>query len=51
MEGAYTAMRRGYVDEAWARQHHLLWYEEVRAGKRAEKIVVPAGAQPIAGDD
>jgi formate dehydrogenase subunit gamma len=51
MEGAYTAMRRGYVDEAWARQHHLLWCEEVRAGKRAEKIVVPAGAQPIAGDD
>ena len=51
MEGAYTAMRRGYVDEAWARQHHLLWYEEVRAGRRPEKIVVPAGAQPIAGDD
>lgn len=51
VEGAYTAMRRGYVDEAWARQHHVLWYEEVRAGRRPEKIVVPAGAQPMPGDD
>jgi formate dehydrogenase subunit gamma len=51
VEGAYTAMRRGYVDEAWARQHHRLWYDEVRAGKRPEKIVVPAGAQPMPGDD
>ena len=51
MEGAYAGMRHGYVDEAWARQHHLLWYEEIRAGRRPEKIVVPAGAQPAAGDD
>jgi formate dehydrogenase subunit gamma len=51
MEGAYHAMRRGYVDEAWARQHHRLWYDEVRAGKRPAKIVVPAGVQPAAGDD
>jgi formate dehydrogenase subunit gamma len=33
MRGAYTAMRRGYVDEAWAREHHAYWYEEIRAGK------------------
>ena len=39
MEGAYHAMRRGTVDEAWARQHHRLWYEEVRAGERPEKVV------------
>jgi formate dehydrogenase subunit gamma len=50
VQGAYTAMRRGYVDETWAREHHSLWYEEVRAGRRPERIVVPAG-QPVAGDD
>jgi formate dehydrogenase subunit gamma len=29
MEGAFRAMRDGHVDEAWAREHHSLWYEEV----------------------
>ena len=29
MRGAYDAMRHGYVDEAWAKQHHALWYEDV----------------------
>ena len=33
MKGAYSAMRTGYVDEAWAREHHELWYEDTRAGK------------------
>ncbi len=33
MRGAYDAMRTGYVDETWAKEHHDLWYEEVRAGK------------------
>ena len=51
VEYAYTAMRTGYVDETWAREHHRLWYDEVRAGRRPEKIVVPAGVQPAAGDD
>jgi formate dehydrogenase subunit gamma len=50
VEGAYAAMRHGYVDETWARQHHRLWYEEVRQGKRAERIVGPT-VQPVAGDD
>jgi formate dehydrogenase subunit gamma len=49
MEGAYRSMREGYVDEQWAREHHALWYEEVKQGKRPEKIVA-AGAQPAAGD-
>ena len=51
VEGAYTGMRRGYVDEAWARQHHALWYEEVRQGRRPERLVGPAPIQPVAGDD
>jgi formate dehydrogenase subunit gamma len=33
MRGAYTAMRNGYVDEAWAQEHHAYWYEDVKAGK------------------
>ncbi|MGC3874385.1 formate dehydrogenase subunit gamma [Halomonas sp. GXIMD04776] len=28
-EGAFEAMKTGYVDETWAKQHHNLWYEEV----------------------
>ena len=50
MEGAYTGMRDGYVDETWAREHHSLWYEEVKAGRRPEKFV-SGRAQPVAGDD
>ena len=33
MKGAYQAMRTGYVDEAWAQEHHELWYDDVKAGK------------------
>ncbi len=33
VRGAYRAMKTGYVDEGWAREHHLLWYEDIRAGK------------------
>jgi formate dehydrogenase subunit gamma len=33
MEGAYRGMRTGYVDEAWAREHHEWWYDDVKAGK------------------
>jgi formate dehydrogenase subunit gamma len=30
--GAYEAMRHGTVDESWARAHHAVWYDEVKAG-------------------
>lgn len=30
--GAYHAMRHGTVDESWAKAHHAVWYEEVKAG-------------------
>lgn len=33
MHGAYKAMRTGYVDETWAREHHEYWYDDIRAGK------------------
>jgi formate dehydrogenase subunit gamma len=33
LEGAYEAMRSGYVDEAWAKEHHEYWYNDVKSGK------------------
>jgi formate dehydrogenase subunit gamma len=33
MEGAFKAMRTGYVDEAWAKEHHEYWYNDLRSGK------------------
>lgn len=32
MKGAYGAMRHGYVDEGWAKEHHELWHDDIRAG-------------------
>ena len=31
--GAYRAMRTGYVNEGWAKEHHKLWYDDIQAGK------------------
>lgn len=33
MQGAYQAMRTGYVDETWAKEHHEYWYDDVKAGR------------------
>ena len=33
MKGAYKAMKTGYVDETWAKEHHGLWAEDIAAGK------------------
>lgn len=33
MKGAYKAMKTGYVDETWAKEHHALWYDDIKAGK------------------
>jgi formate dehydrogenase subunit gamma len=33
MKGAYKAMKTGYVDETWAKEHHELWYDDIKAGK------------------
>ena len=50
MKGSYQAMKTGYVDEAWAREHHRLWYEDIRDGKiPAERSARAARAeQPAA---
>jgi formate dehydrogenase subunit gamma len=46
VEGAYQAMRTGYVDEVWAKEHHEIWYNDVKSGRRAQAAggAVPAGA-------
>jgi formate dehydrogenase subunit gamma len=31
--GALDAMKTGYVDESWAREHHELWHDDIKAGK------------------
>lgn len=47
--GAYTAMRRGYVDEAWASEHHAYWYEDIKAGRipaqRSQPVAAPADVE------
>jgi len=45
LEGSYQAMRSGYVDEAWAKEHHEYWYDKVKSDKRLPwGGAVPAGA-------
>lgn len=36
-EGALEAMSTGYVDETWAKEHHELWYDDVKAGRAPAK--------------
>ena len=33
VEGAYEGMRFGYVDETYAQEHHVYWYQDIKAGK------------------
>ncbi|MBP6899775.1 MAG: formate dehydrogenase subunit gamma [Burkholderiaceae bacterium] len=42
VKGAYQAMRTGYVDEGWAKEHHELWYDDVKAGKIPAQRSKPA---------
>ena len=42
-EGAYQGMRTGQVDETWAREHHELWYDDVKAGKIPAQSSNPPG--------
>ena len=50
MKGAYSAMRTGRVDEAWAKEHHEWWYDDIKAGKiPAERSAAAQGGVPAAG--
>jgi len=43
-EGALEGMVTGHVDEAWARQHHDLWYQEIRDSSKPSAGHNQAGA-------
>jgi len=49
--GAYTAMRHGYVNDAWAQEHHAYWYEDIKSGKvpaqRSKPLVVVDDTQSV----
>ena len=48
MSGAYKAMRTGYVDETWAKEHHELWYDDIKNGKiPAQRSQPVAPSQPV----
>lgn len=51
MRGAYKAMKTGYVDETWAKEHHELWYDDIVAGKipaqRSNKKTNAAATKPV----
>ena len=51
MKGAFSAMRTGYVDEAWAREHHEYWADDIRTGKiaaqRSPQPTLPLANKPI----
>ncbi len=42
MQGAYQGMATGYVDEAWAKEHHEYWYDDIKAGKIAAQRTATA---------
>ena len=44
MQGAFAAMGSGRVDENWAREHHNLWFAELKGE------AVPAGGHGHGGD-
>jgi formate dehydrogenase subunit gamma len=44
MRGAYEGMRTGYVDETWAKEHHQIWYDEVKAGRARQHFADDAPA-------
>ena len=46
MKDAYGAMKTGYVDEGWAKEHHGLWYEDIKAGRVAAQRTPPAAGGP-----
>lgn len=53
IEGAYGAMRTGYVDDTWAQEHHDLWYQDIQDGKvprvRTEEGAAKVGAPAKVG--
>jgi len=45
MTGALDAMKTGYVDETWAREHHEYWYNDVKSGRTEGEGAAATGVQ------
>ena len=48
-EGSLDGMVTGEVDENWAKQHHDLWYEEVKGGGGADTAAATSNAESSPG--
>lgn len=48
-EGSFEGMATGYVDETWAKEHHNLWYEEVKESAVPEEQLA-TGSKGATGD-
>ena len=46
MQDAYKAMRTGYVDETWAKEHHKYWYDDIKAGRIPVQRSEPVSPSP-----
>lgn len=33
LKGTFQGMAKGYVDEEWMREHHSVWYDDVKSGR------------------
>jgi len=49
VRGALDAMKTGYVSEAWAKEHHDLWLEDIHAGKIPAVRTQPASGHTVLG--
>lgn len=49
VRGALDAMKTGYVSEAWAKEHHDLWLEDIHAGKIPAVRTQPASGHTVVG--
>ncbi len=50
-EGSIEGMTTGYVDETWAKEHHNLWYEEVKDQAIPEADLAAQREAPRGGDE
>jgi formate dehydrogenase subunit gamma len=48
--GALEGMKTGYVTEGWAKEHHELWYDDVKSGKIPAQRGSVAAPSAVAGN-
>jgi len=48
MAGAFNAMKTGYVDEEWAKEHHEYWYNKMKSKAPSPEQSASGGPVPLA---